>query len=133
MDLDFDYIIIGAGSAGSVIANRLSSDPKLNVCLVEAGPKNNHPLIRVPLGLIFLIKNQKYNWLFNSQPQLNCNRRKINIPRGKVLGGSSSINGMIYIRGHKEDYNNWFKNGCVGWDYNSILPYFKRSEKKYKF
>ena len=133
MDLDFDYIIIGAGSAGSVIANRLSSDPKLNVCLVEAGPKNNHPLIRVPLGLIFLIRNQKYNWLFNSQPQLNCNRRKINIPRGKVLGGSSSINGMIYIRGHKEDYNNWFKNGCVGWDYNSILPYFKRSEKNTNF
>ena len=124
----FDYIVIGAGSAGCVIANRLSQDSKIKVCLIETGPMNKHPLMKIPLGLIFLIKNKKYNWLFNSIPQKHCNNRTIKIPRGKVLGGSSSINGMVYIRGHEEDFNSWSRNGCYGWDYKSILPYFKRSE-----
>jgi choline dehydrogenase-like flavoprotein len=124
----FDYVIVGAGSSGSVLANRLSADPAVSVCLIEAGPEDRSPLIKIPLGLIWLSKDRGHNWLFNSTPQRGLNGREVSIPRGKVLGGSSAINGMIYIRGHRQDYDDWASAGCTGWDYESILPYFKKSE-----
>lgn len=124
----FDYLIVGAGSSGAVLANRLSADPKLTVCLIEAGPADRSPLINIPLGVMWLTKDPKHNWLYASTPQAALNGRKVSIPRGKVLGGSSAINGMVYIRGHKADYDAWAAAGCEGWDYAALLPYFKRSE-----
>ena len=124
----FDYIVVGAGSAGAVMANRLSKDPAVSVCLIEAGPQDKTPLITTPLGLMFLAKNPRYNWLYKSVPQVGTDSRQIPIPRGKVLGGSSAINGMVYIRGHRADYDAWATAGCSGWDYDSVLPYFKKSE-----
>ena len=125
---EFDYVIVGAGSAGSVLANRLSADPAVSVCLIEAGPDDRTPLIHTPLGLMLLAKHKRYNWLHTSSPQQALGNRRISIPRGKVLGGSSAINGMIYIRGHRADYDGWAAAGCRGWDYESVLPYFKQSE-----
>ncbi|MCB1397074.1 MAG: GMC family oxidoreductase N-terminal domain-containing protein [Rhodobacter sp.] len=124
----FDYVIVGAGSSGAVLANRLSEEPGVSVCLIEAGPRDRSPLIRVPLGVMLLAKDRRHNWLFSSSPQAGLGGRQVSIPRGKVLGGSSAINGMIYIRGHRADYDGWAALGCEGWDYDSVLPYFKRSE-----
>ena len=124
----FDYVIVGAGSSGAVLANRLSADPAISVCLIEAGPRDRSPFITVPLGVIWLSKDPKHNWLFNTVPQVGLGGRTVSVPRGKVLGGSSAINGMIYIRGHKADYDAWADAGCTGWDYASVLPYFRRSE-----
>lgn len=124
----FDYVIVGAGSSGAVLANRLSADPKLTVCLIEAGPRDKSPFITIPLGVMWLSKDPKHNWLFNTVPQTGLGGRTVSVPRGKVLGGSSAINGMIYIRGHKADYDAWAAAGCKGWDYASILPYFRKSE-----
>ncbi len=124
----FDYVIVGAGSAGAVLANRLSADPSLSVCLIEAGPRDTSPFINIPLGVMFLSKDPKHNWLYASTPQSALNGRRVSIPRGKVLGGSSALNGMIYIRGHKADYDAWAAQGCTGWDYASLLPHFLRSE-----
>lgn len=124
----FDYVIVGAGSAGSVLANRLSTDARVSVCLIEAGPADRSPFISIPLGLIWLAKDRRHNWLFSSAPQKALDGRRVSVPRGKVLGGSSAINGMIYIRGHRDDYDGWARAGCAGWDYQSVLPYFKRSE-----
>lgn len=128
MDAAFDYVIVGAGSSGAVLANRLSADAEMRVCLIEAGGEDRSPLISTPLGLMFLSKDKRHNWLFNSTPQSGLNGQQISIPRGKVLGGSSAINGMVYIRGHRADYDGWAAAGCVGWDYSSVLPYFRRSE-----
>jgi choline dehydrogenase-like flavoprotein len=128
MNAKFDYIIVGAGSAGAVLANRLSADPKISVCLIEAGPADKSPLIKIPLGLMFLAKDRRHNWMFDSTPQEGLGGRSISIPRGKVLGGSSAINGMVYIRGHRADYDDWAAEGCSGWDYDSVLPYFRKSE-----
>lgn len=125
---EFDYVIVGAGSSGSVLANRLSADPTVRVCLIEAGPEDRSPFIKIPLGLIWLSKDRRHNWLFRSTPQKGLDGREVSIPRGKVLGGSSAINGMIYIRGHRQDYDDWASAGCTGWDYASVLPYFKKSE-----
>lgn len=125
---DYDYVIVGAGSAGAVLANRLSADSRINVCLIEAGPTDRTPLISTPMGLMFLAKHKRYNWLFKSTTQEALNGQRVSIPRGKVLGGSSAINGMVYIRGHRNDYDNWANNGCLGWDYDSVLPYFLKSE-----
>lgn len=127
-DNTFDYVIVGAGSSGAVLANRLSADPGQRVCLIEAGPTDRSPFISVPLGLVWLSKDKKHNWLFKSTPQKALNGRQVSVPRGKVLGGSSAINGMIYIRGHRSDYDHWAELGCTGWDYDSVLPYFKKSE-----
>lgn len=124
----FDYVVVGAGSAGATLAARLSEDPSVSVCLLEAGPKDTHPAITVPLGLIWLSKDARRNWLLSSTPQDGLDGRKVSVPRGKVLGGSSAINGMIYIRGQAEDYDAWAAQGCHGWAFEDVLPYFKRSE-----
>lgn len=130
----FDFIIAGGGSAGCVLANRLSEDPSNRVCLLEAGGVDKSPLIRVPLGIMFLIDSKVYNWLYHTSEQGNASNRKIRIPRGKTLGGSSSINGMVYSRGHPRDYDEWVEvAGCKGWSYAEVLPYFKRSEHNETF
>lgn len=124
----FDYIIVGAGSAGCVLANRLSADPSVSVCLVEAGGRDSSPWIHIPLGYGKLFQNPKYNWMYESDPEPHMNNRVILQPRGKVLGGSSSINGLVYIRGQQEDFNQWRDLGNAGWGFDDVLPYFIRSE-----
>ena len=125
---DYDFIIVGAGSAGCVLANRLSADPGNRVLLLEAGKKDSSPLIHMPAGLAKLVPTDTHNWYFWTEPQEHLNGRNLFWPRGKVLGGSSSINGMVYIRGHASDYDHWRQLGCRGWSYEDVLPYFKRSE-----
>ena len=124
----YDYIIVGAGSAGCVLANRLSADPSVRVLLLEAGGKDNSILYRMPAGVGSLITGGKGNWCYETEGQEHLNYRRLFWPRGKVLGGSSSINGMIYIRGHARDYDHWRQLGLEGWGFSDVLPYFKRSE-----
>lgn len=124
----YDYVIVGAGSAGCVLANRLSADPAVSVCLIEGGSHDNNVRIQTPAGTITLYKSKTYSWNFFSTPQRQLNGRRLHTPRGKMLGGSSSMNSMIYIRGHASDYDRWAQAGCPGWDWSSLLPYFKKSE-----
>jgi len=124
----FDYIIIGAGSAGCVLANRLSEDPDVRVLLLEAGPRDWHPFIHMPAGLAKLVGHKGVNWNYDTAPEPHLDHRALWWPRGRVLGGSSSINAMCYIRGHARDYDDWAAQGATGWDWNTVLPYFKRSE-----
>lgn len=124
----FDYIIVGAGSAGCVLANRLSADSKTKVLLIEAGPADKSPMLHMPGGTAESIKSDVLNWKFNSQPQQFLNQRKIPVPRGRTLGGCSAINGMAYVRGHATDYDDWAAAGNTGWSFDEVLPYFKKSE-----
>ena len=124
----YDYIIVGAGSAGCVLANRLSEDPGTRVLLLEAGPSDWHPFVHMPAGLAKLIGQKGVNWDYSTAPEPALGGRRLWWPRGKVLGGSSSINAMCYIRGNPRDYDEWDDLGATGWYWNNVLPYFKRSE-----
>ncbi|EIT70807.1 GMC family oxidoreductase [Hydrocarboniphaga effusa] len=124
----FDYIIVGAGSAGCVLANRLTADGRHRVLVLEAGGRDWNPWIHVPLGYGKLFNDASVNWLYQTEPQQHLNGRRISQPRGKVLGGSSSINGLVYIRGQREDFDDWRDEGNPGWGYDDVLPYFKRAE-----
>ena len=126
----FDYIIVGAGSAGCVLANRLTESGRHRVLLLEAGPADRNPWIHVPIGYAKLFTNAKVNWLYESEPEPELNNRRIIQPRGKVLGGSSSINGLVYIRGQKEDFDLWRQLGNAGWSWDDVLPYFKKAESQ---
>ena len=124
----YDYIIVGGGSAGCVLAGRLSEDPAVRVALVEAGPPDTSVLIHCPAGLALMARNGQANWCFDTVPQPGLNGRRGYQPRGKVLGGSSSINAMIYMRGQARDYDAWAAAGNPGWSFDEVLPYFKRAE-----
>src|SRR5262249_12694486 len=127
---EFDYVIVGAGSAGCVLANRLSADGKHSVRLLEAGPKDTNIWIHVPLGYGKLFKEASVNWMYQTEPEPGLDGRQVFQPRGKVLGGSSSINGLLYVRGQHEDYDRWRQRGNVGWGYADVLPYFKKAENQ---
>ena len=124
----FDFIIIGAGSAGATLAARLTENADVSVCLIEAGKKDKNPLIHIPFGLSLLARIKGIGWQYSTAPQAGLDNRELHWPRGKTLGGSSSINAMCYIRGVKEDYDNWQAQGADGWGWDSVLPYFKKSE-----
>jgi choline dehydrogenase len=124
----FDFIIVGAGSAGCVLANRLTASGHSRVLLLEAGPNNWHPWLHIPLGFGRLFTDQRYNWCYETEPQPNCHNRNVIAPRGKIMGGSSSINGLIYIRGQADDFNHWRQLGNAGWSFDDVLPYFRKAE-----
>jgi choline dehydrogenase len=124
----FDYIVAGAGSAGCVIAARLSESGRYRVLLLEAGPKDTSPWIHMPMGYAKLFANPQLNWMYESEPEPELDNRTMYQPRGKVLGGTSSINGMLYMRGNPGDYDEWRQRGCTGWNWDNILPYFKKAE-----
>jgi choline dehydrogenase len=128
MEETYDFIVTGAGSAGCAVAGRLSEDGRYRVLLLEAGPRDSYPWIHIPLGYHKTFNNSKVNWMFDSEPEPELNGRIMYQPRGKVLGGTSSINGMVYMRGNAADYDEWRQRGCEGWDYESVLPYFRRAE-----
>jgi 4-pyridoxate dehydrogenase len=124
----YDYVIVGAGSAGCVLAYRLTADPSIRVLLLEAGGRDTHPLIHIPIGLGKIWERRMFDWGYDTEPEPRLDNRRIEAMRGKVLGGSSSINVMAYVRGHRGDYDRWAQNGCGGWSYADVLPYFKRCE-----
>jgi choline dehydrogenase len=128
----FDYVIVGAGSAGCVLANRLSEDPATTVLLLEAGPLDHFWdwRLHMPAALAYPLRSARYNWAYRSEPEPYLDGRRLDCPRGRVVGGSSSINGMAYVRGHARDYDRWAQSGLPGWDYAHVLPYFKRAERR---
>jgi choline dehydrogenase len=127
-DLSADYIIVGAGSAGCVLANRLSEGGKRTVLLLEAGGRDRHPMIHVPMGIRWVVGNPTTDWCYRTQPERELHGRSLIFPRGKTLGGTSAINGLVYVRGFPADYDAWAAGGCRGWSWAEILPYFKKSE-----
>ena len=127
MNKNYDYIIVGAGSAGCAVANRLSKNPHHNVLLIEAG-RASHPVTRLPASFALLIDNPLANWRYRSEPEESTGNREIPVPRGKLLGGSSAINGLVYVRGNKLDYDTWAQMGNTGWSYDDVLPFFKKME-----
>ena len=124
----FDFIIVGAGSAGCVLANRLTASGRHRVLLLEAGSSDRHPWLHIPLGFGRLFGDRRFNWCYAPEPQPECHNREVIAPRGKVLGGSSAINGLIYIRGQAEDFNHWRQLGNAGWSFDDVLPYFRKAE-----
>lgn len=127
-----DYVVIGAGTAGCVVANRLSEQADCSVILLEAGGRDWHPLLRMPVAFVRAIQSPGVNWGFRSEPEPHLDGRIIEVPRGRVLGGSSSVNGMFHIRGHRRDFDTWRELGCDGWGYDDVLPYFKRYETSWR-
>jgi choline dehydrogenase len=126
----FDYVVVGTGAAGSIVAARLSEDPGITICAIESGPRDRHPYIHIPAGFIKIMFNEAYTWQFKTEPSPNVNGRSVIIPVGRTVGGSSSINGMIINRGQADDFNNWAQRGNAGWGYADLLPYFKRFERR---
>ncbi len=125
--MTYDYIVVGAGSAGAAVANRLSADPRNRVLLLEAGPASN-PWSRIPIGYAKLINNPTANWLYSAEPEANTNGRRLAVPRGRLLGGSSAINGQAFVRGQAQDFDSWAQMGNRGWSYSDVLPFFKKME-----
>jgi choline dehydrogenase len=128
----YDYIIVGAGPAGCLLANRLSQNPAYRVLLLEDGGQDNYAWIHIPVGYLYCIGNPRTDWCFKTEAEPGLGGRALNYPRGKVLGGCSSINGMIYMRGQSRDYDDWAEQGNKGWSWNEVLPFFKRSEDHYE-
>src|SRR6201999_2411978 len=126
----FDYVIVGSGAAGSVLCARLTEDPNVTVCVLECGPPDRHPFIHIPAGFIKMLFNPTYTWQFQTEPGEGTNGRRIPTTQGRTLGGSSSINGHIYNRGQRADYDNWAQRGNRNWGYADVLPYFKRIERR---
>ena len=126
--MKFDYIIIGAGTAGCVLANRLSENGKFNVAIFEAGKDSNIWKVNMPLAILYAMHDPKYNYKYYSEPEPQLNNRRLFCPRGKMIGGCSAHNGMVYVRGNKNDYERWASNGLDNWSYEKVLPYFKKIE-----
>src|SRR5271165_1640098 len=124
---EFDFVIVGAGSAGCVVASRLSEDGRSRVLIVEAGADDQSIYLRMPSALSIAMNMRRYNWHYETEPEPHLNHRRLNCPRGKVVGGSSSINGMVYVRGNPADFDRWEEEGCSGWSYAHVLPYFRRA------
>lgn len=129
-DETFDYVVVGGGAAGAILAARLSEDPGTSVCLLEAGPRDWHPYLHLPAGFIKAVFNPTYAWQFSAEPSPATMNRRIPLPQGKTLGGSTSINGLIYNRGQREDFDGWAAMGNPGWGYDDVLPYFRRNERR---
>jgi choline dehydrogenase len=127
-DEEYDVVVAGAGSAGCIVSSRLSENPNIKVCVIEAGKRDTNPWIHVPLGFGKLVPNPKMNWGYETEPEPELNNRKVVWPRGKVLGGSGSINGLVFLRGAPSDFDEWESRGATGWGYKDVLPYFKKSE-----
>ena len=130
---NFDYVIVGAGAAGSVLAARLTEDPGTTVCVLEAGPPDRKPWIHIPAGFIKTLSDPSCTWQFKTEPTANTGGRRISTVQGRTLGGSSSVNGMVYNRGQPDDLNNWAQRGNRGWGYADVLPYYRRSERRVGF
>src|ERR1700751_3676297 len=128
---DYDYLIVGAGPAGCILANRLSADPAMRVLLLEAGGRDNWIWFHIPVGYLFSIGNPRPDWMLKPEPEEGLNGRSLNYPRGKVIGGSSAINAMIYMRGQAADYDHWRQLGLSGWGWDDVLPFFKKHEDNF--